>query len=115
MDTSKRYTRVSVSMADVGTQRLPVILNGIQKRASELFDSAKYNIQLTGTSITFLEGSSFIIKGLKQSIFWAFVLIAICMLYLFRSVRILVCSLIPNLVPLVITAGIMGWAGIAVF
>jgi len=34
------------------------------------------------------------------------------MLYLFKSVRILLCSLIPNLIPLVITAGVMGWAGV---
>jgi predicted RND superfamily exporter protein len=112
MDTSKRYTRVSINMADVGTQKLPAILNGIQQRANQLFDSSKYNVELTGTSITFLEGSSFIIKGLKQSIFWAFILISFCMLYLFKSVKILVCSLIPNLVPLVITAGLMGWIGI---
>ena len=44
---------------------------------------------------------------------WAFALIALCMLYLFRSVRILFCSLIPNVIPLVITAGVMGWVGIA--
>jgi predicted RND superfamily exporter protein len=50
---------------------------------------------------------------LKDSIFWAFLLITLCMFYLFRSARILVCSLIPNLVPLVITAGVMGWVGIA--
>ena len=112
MDSSKQRTRISVSMADVGTQELPVILKGIQKRADELFDSSKYKITLTGTSITFLEGSRFIINGLKESILWAFLFIALCMLYLFRSVRILVCSLIPNVIPLVITAGIMGWAGV---
>ena len=112
MDSSKQRTRISVSMADVGTQELPVILKGIQKRADELFDSSKYTITLTGTSITFLEGSRFIINGLKESILWAFLFIALCMLYLFRSVRILVCSLIPNIIPLVITAGIMGWAGV---
>lgn len=75
-------------------------------------DSLPYRITMTGTSITFLEGTSFIINGLKESIAYAFLLIAICMLYLFRSARILLCSLIPNLVPLVITAGVMGWAGI---
>jgi predicted RND superfamily exporter protein len=69
-------------------------------------------VQLTGTSITFLEGSKFIINGLKESIMWAFLLISLCMLYLFRSFRILLCSLIPNLIPLVITAGVMGWAGV---
>src|SRR5204863_6548877 len=57
-------------------------------------------------------GSAFIINGLQQSIIWAFVLIAACMLYLFRSLRILVCSLLPNVIPLVITAGVMGWAGV---
>ncbi len=112
VDSSKQKTRISISMADVGTKDLPVILDGIQKRANELFDSSKYKITLTGTSITFLEGSRFIINGLKESILWAFLLIALCMLYLFRSFRILVCSLIPNIIPLIVTAGIMGWAGV---
>ncbi len=112
IDTARQSTRISVNMADVGTERLPVLLNGIEQRASQLFDTASYKVQLTGTSITFLEGSRFIVNGLKESIFWAFLLIALCMLYLFRSVRILLCSLIPNLIPLVITAGIMGWAGV---
>jgi predicted RND superfamily exporter protein len=111
IDSNSQSTRLSVSMADVGTKELPPILDSIQHRANELFDSS-YKVTLTGTSITFLEGSRFIINGLKESIGWAFLLIAICMLYLFRSFRILVCSLIPNLVPLVVTAGIMGWAGV---
>jgi predicted RND superfamily exporter protein len=112
MDTTRQTTRISVSMADVGTKQLPVILKGISDRADQLFDSSQYKVQLTGTSITFLEGSSFIISGLKESILWAFLLISLCMLYLFKSARILICSLIPNLIPLVITAGVMGWAGV---
>jgi uncharacterized protein len=112
MDSSKQMARISVSMEDVGSAKLPLILNDIQTRANEIFDSSKYHVQLTGTSVTFLEGSRFIINGLKDSIIWAFVLIAFCMLYLFRSWRILLCSLIPNIVPLIITAGVMGWVGI---
>lgn len=113
MDDNKQQTRISVNMKDVGSKRLPELLDSIQGRTSRYFDTARYNITLTGGSITFLEGSTFIINGLKESIFWAFLLIALCMLYLFRNFRILVCSLIPNVVPLVITAGIMGWAGVA--
>lgn len=112
IDTARQSTRISITMADVGTQKLPPLLDSIQQKANEIFDTATYKVQLTGTSITFLEGSRFIVNGLKDSIFWAFLLIACCMLYLFRSVRILWCSLIPNLIPLVITAGIMGWAGV---
>jgi predicted RND superfamily exporter protein len=112
MDSTRQEARISVSMKDVGNVRLPEILDSIHKRVDQLFPKDKYNVQLTGTSITFLEGSSFIINGLKESIFWAFLLIALCMLYLFKSARILLCSLIPNLIPLIITAGVMGWVGI---
>jgi len=100
-------------MMDVGSRRLPLILDSVQTRANQIFDTARYGVQLTGTSVTFLEGTRFIINGLRESIFWAFLLISLCMLYLFRSGRILLCSLLPNIIPLVITAGVMGWAGVA--
>jgi predicted RND superfamily exporter protein len=114
MDSNRQEARISVSMQDVGSAQLPFILDSIQTKANNIFDSSKYNVQLTGTSVTFLEGTRFIINGLKESILWAFLLIALCMLYLFKSFRILLCSLIPNLVPLIITAGIMGWVGVAI-
>ncbi|MDB5191559.1 MAG: family transporter, partial [Segetibacter sp.] len=113
VDSTKRYTRISVNMKDVGSKQLPLILDTLQKNSATIFDSADYNIQFTGSSVTFLEGSRFIINGLKESIFWAFLLIALCMLYLFKSVKILFCSLIPNVVPLLITAGVMGWTGVS--
>jgi uncharacterized protein len=112
MDSSRQEARISINMADVGNVRLPEILDTITKTTNQLFSNKKYTVQLTGTSITFLEGSSFIIRGLKESILWAFLLITLCMLYLFKSARILLCSLIPNVIPLVITAGVMGWVGI---
>ncbi|MEO6637308.1 MAG: MMPL family transporter [Ginsengibacter sp.] len=112
IDTARQSTRMSINMADVGTKRLPIILNGLRARADQIFDTSKYNIVFTGATITFLEGSNFIINGLKESLLWAFLFISLCMLYLFRSFRILICSLIPNIIPLVVTAGIMGWAGV---
>ena len=112
MDSTRQQARISISMADVGSSRLPEILEKIETRSNELFPKDKYDVKLTGSSVTFLEGSRFIINGLKESVLWAFLLIAICMLYLFKSARILVCSLIPNLIPLIITAGVMGWFGI---
>lgn len=113
VDSSKRYTRISVNMKDVGSVQLPIILDSLRQKANRIFDTASYSVQFTGASVTFLEGSHFIINGLQQSIVWAFLFIALCMLYLFRSFKILVCSLIPNVVPLIITAGVMGWAGIS--
>ncbi|MET0465599.1 MAG: efflux RND transporter permease subunit [Chitinophagaceae bacterium] len=112
IDSNGQEARISINMADVGSARLPLVLDSIQKKVDTLFPKNRYDVRLTGTSITFLEGSAFIINGLKESIFWAFLLIALCMLYLFKSFRILMCSLIPNVIPLVITAGVMGWVGI---
>ncbi|HEY4108330.1 efflux RND transporter permease subunit [Puia sp.] len=112
VDSNQQRVRVSIQMADIGSRRLPAVLSDLEQRTNRLFDSSKYKVTFTGTSVTYLEGSSFIIKGLKDSVMWAFVLIAACMLFLFRSLRILLCSLIPNVIPLVITAGIMGWAGV---
>ena len=113
IDSAKRQTRISVNMKDIGSVKLPVLLQKIDSASIAIFDTAKYNVVITGSSVTFLEGSNFIVKGLGESIFWAFLLIAICMIFLFRSFPILICSLIPNIVPLFITAGIMGWTGVS--
>jgi predicted RND superfamily exporter protein len=112
MDTNRQVTRVSINMADVGSRRLPMLLDSLRLQADRYFDTSKYSVEFTGTSVTFLEGSRFIINGLWESIGWAFLLISLAMLYLFRSLRILVCSLIPNIIPLMLTAGVMGWTGI---
>jgi predicted RND superfamily exporter protein len=113
IDKDQKSTRVSVNMKDIGSAKLPAFLNKIDSATKAIFDSTKYDVVITGSSVTFLEGSNFIIKGLSDSIFWAFLLIAICMIFLFRSFPILMCSLIPNIIPLLITAGIMGWLGIS--
>jgi predicted RND superfamily exporter protein len=113
MDSTKQYARISVNMKDIGSKALPTFLNEVQQEANTIFDTSKYHVTFTGTSVTFLEGSTFIINGLQESIIYAFLLIALCMLYLFRGVKILLNSLIPNVVPLVITAGIMGWTGVS--
>lgn len=114
MDSNRQQARISINMADVGSKHLQGLLDTLQNKSSQLFDSSKYSVTFTGSSVTFLEGSVFIINGLKESIMWAFLLIALCMLYLFRSFRILICSLIPNIIPLIITAGVMGWAGVRI-
>ncbi len=111
IDSNRQIARLSVSMADVGSSKLPSILDSIKIKSHVIFDTS-YNISLTGASVTFLEGTTFIINGLTQSALWAFIFIAVCMIYLFKSFKIVLCSLIPNVVPLIITAGVMGWAGI---
>ncbi|MDR0792693.1 MAG: MMPL family transporter [Chitinophagaceae bacterium] len=112
VDTAHQVARISVNMKDVGSRVLPYLLKNFEIASGKIFDTAHYKVTFTGASVTFLEGSKYIINGLWQSILWAFLLIALCMLYLFKSVKILFCSLVPNVIPLFVTAGVMGWAGI---
>lgn len=112
VDSNKQTARLSINIADVGTNRLPILLDSLRPKAMELFDTSKYDVTFTGTSVVFLEGSRFIIHSLRDSIGLAFIMIFGCMIFLFRSWRILLISIAINVIPLVITAGIMGWSNI---
>ncbi len=112
IDSSKQIARISVGIEDVGSVKLPVILDSINKLATGIFDTSRYTISYTGTSIVFLEGSKFIIYSLRDSLLLALVMIVFCMVFLFRSWRIVVISILTNLIPLVITAGVMGFCKI---
>lgn len=114
IDSNKQKARMSINMADVGSHRLPVLLNKIRPEVYRIFDSTKYDVTFTGTSVTFLEGSKFIINSLRDSLILAFLIIFGCMIALFRSWRILLISIVVNIVPLLITAGLMGWVGIRI-
>lgn len=114
IDSNKQKARISVNMADVGSRQLPRLLDSIRPKVYSIFDSSKYTVTFTGTSITFLEGSRFIVDSLRDSLIFAFLIIFGCMVALFRSWRILMISIIVNIVPLLITAGLMGWLGIRI-
>lgn len=112
MDSTNQVARVSVRMADIGSDSLPKLLAQLRPKIDSIFPGDRYDVTTTGTSIIAIEGFNFLIDGLVYSVALAFVLIAIIMAYLFRSLRMLLISLVPNIFPLLITAGIMGFFAI---
>ncbi len=112
VDSSKQKARISVNIADIGSQKLNILLNSLSKKANEIFDSSKVNIVFTGTSVVFLEGSKFIISSLGESIVLALIMIVLCILFLFKKLRIVLIAITINCIPLIITAGIMGLTNI---
>ena len=82
-------------------------------KINEIFDSEKYDVNITGTSIVFLNGTKFLIKNLVLSLLLVIILISIFMAWMFNSFRMVVVSIIPNLIPLLLTGAIMGYFGIA--
>ena len=112
IDSSRRFTRITFEMADVGSARMNVLLAELQPRIDSIFNPKKYHVELTGSSIIFIKGANYMVKNLYESLALAIFLIAGVMWVLFRGVKMIAISLLPNLIPLVITAGIMGFFGI---
>ncbi|MGY8884499.1 MAG: efflux RND transporter permease subunit, partial [Flavobacteriales bacterium] len=114
LDSSKTITRISAQIADIGTIEMDELMADLRPRIDSIFPPSKYTVTLTGTSIVFLEGTHYLVKNLSISISLAILLIALVMALLFKSVRMVFIALIPNIMPLLFTAGIMGWTGIAI-
>lgn len=112
LDSTHRYTRISIQMADVGSKRIKELLADIQPKVDSIFDKDKYDVKLTGHSLIFLKGNDYLLYNLFESLIIEIILIALVGLALFRSVRIIILSKLPCLIPLVITAGIMGFMDI---
>ena len=113
-DSTRAVTRVSVQMADVGTLEMRELLNEVRPRVDSIFPPEKYGLIMTGTSVAFLEGTTYMVTNLGISIALAICVIALMMASLFKSTRMVAIALVPNLFPLLFTAGVMGWFGIAI-
>jgi predicted RND superfamily exporter protein len=109
VDSTRQVARISISMADIGTSKMYDLMEDLTPKIYSVLDTSKYKVTVTGSSVIFLEGTAYIINGLTMSLLLAFLLIAVCMGYLFRQWRMIIFSLVPNLIPLIITAGIMGY------
>ena len=113
MDSLKQEARISLRVADISTSKMDSIFDSLLPKINEIFDPEKYDVTITGTSIVFLNGTKFLIKNLVLSLLLVIVLISIFMAWMFNSFRMVVVSIIPNLIPLLLTGAIMGYFGIA--
>ena len=112
VDKENKIARITTFMKDISTIRIEEIEKELIKEINEIFPKDRYNVNLTGKSLIFLKGTKFLVKNLVISLALAILLISLFMAYMFRSFKMIIISLIPNIVPLLITAGMMGFAGI---
>ena len=113
MDSLKQEARISLRVADISTSKMDSIFDSLLPKINEIFDPEKYDVTITGASIVFLNGTKFLIKNLVLSLLLVVILISIFMAWMFNSFRMVVVSIIPNLIPLLLTGAIMGYFGIA--
>lgn len=112
IDSTKQTTRVSYQAADIGSKKMKELMAEIRPRIDSIFPPADYKVSTTGHSLVFLKNNDYLLSNLLESLLIEIILIAIVGIALFRSVRIIILSKLPCLIPLVITAGIMGFLDI---
>ncbi len=112
IDSSQQITRVSFQAADIGSKKMNALMKELKPRIDSIFDPKDYKVSLTGHSLVFLKSNDYLLSNLLESLVIEIVLIALVGMALFRSVRIILLSKLPCLIPLVITAGIMGFLDI---
>lgn len=114
VDSTGQTARMTTFMRDVKTERMEEIESDLIKSIAKIFPSERYNVFITGKALLFLKGTKYLVKNLLLSLALAIGLISLFMAYLFRSFRMILISLVPNLLPLVITAGLMGYLGVPI-
>lgn len=112
IDPTGSITRITVQMEDIGSDSMPELIAELQPKIDSIFNPEAYDVSLTGTGIVSLAGYNYLIKSLIGSVVLALILIAIIMGLQFRSGKVLVLTLLPNLIPLMFTAAIMGYFNI---
>ena len=126
LDKEKRFTRISFQMADVGTVRTKQLFDEIQPKIDSIFrtdaetgeilpltDKRAYDAKVTGNSVIYAFQTEYLQKNLIESTLTAIFLICVLMAFLFRSWKMVIISTLPSLIPLIITAGLMGYFHIA--
>lgn len=112
VDSTGQYARITTFMKDIGTKEMAVVEQKLQNKIDQVFPKDRYEVTLTGKALVFHKGTSYLIDNLIESLIFAILLIAGLMAYMFRSVKMILVSVITNILPLCITSGLMGYFGI---
>lgn len=114
VDSTGQYARITSYMKDTQTNRFDRIEEDLRAKIAKIFPADRYNVILTGKAFIFEKGTKYLVNNLILSLSLAILLIAIFMAWMFRNVKMILVSLIPNLLPLLITAGLMGFLGVPI-
>jgi len=114
VDSTGRFARITTFMKDIGTDKMDIIETQMAQKVANVFPKNKFDVTLTGKALVFLKGTHYLIYNLIISLSLAILFIALFMAVMFSSFKMILISLIPNIFPLLITAGLMGYLGIPI-
>ncbi len=114
VDSTGQFARITTFMKDTEPDRFTRIEEDLHKEIEKVFPPERYNVSVTGKALVFQKGTHYLVNNLILSLSLAILLIASFMAWMFRSFKMIIISLIPNLLPLIITAGVMGFVGVPI-
>src|SRR5690554_1086179 len=114
LDSTGQFARITTFMMDTETERMERIEEDLTAEIAKIFPEDRYEVSLTGKAVLFQKGTKYLVNNLIISLALAIFLISVFMAWMFRSFRMIIISLIPNLLPLLVTAGLMGFLGIPI-
>lgn len=114
VDSTGQYARISTFMREVSTDEMVKVEEKLQDRIHKLFPKERFTVTITGKALLFQKGTSYLLENLIESLIFALALTGALIFFLFRSVKMIFVALIPNLLPLLATAGLMGYLGIPI-
>lgn len=112
VDATGQYARITTFMRDESGDNMPKIEAEIRKKADKVFPPDRFHVTITGKALVFQKGTGYLLDNLLSSLIFAFFLTALLVAFMFRSFKMVLVSIIPNLLPLLLTAGIMGFLDI---
>jgi predicted RND superfamily exporter protein len=112
VDATGQYTRITTFIKDEGINNLDGIEAKLQRKINELFPKERYAVTITGKAVVFQKGTKYLLDNLLQSLLLSVFITALLIAFMFRSVKMILVALLPNLLPLLMTAGIMGYFNI---
>ncbi len=113
VDSTGQYARITTFMQDIGTDKMSIIEQKLKSDISRIFPKKNYEVTITGKAYVFQKGTSYLIENLIESLIFAILLIVLLMFYLFKSYKMVLASVLTNILPLIITSGLMGFLGIS--
>jgi len=107
-----KKARIATNMLDVGRDKISAITDGLDDWIEQNIDSTIVQVKQTGTGLILDKNSEYVRTSLLQGLGGAILMVSLLMAILFQNWRMLIISLIPNMVPLLLAGALLGFLGI---
>ena len=109
MDEDYKTTFIHIELSGYDAKKIVKDLDSAKSYAAQIFPDAKTSI--VGEVVNYAEMNGKLVNGLLRSFGGSFVIIAIMMILAFGSIKAGLIGMIPNVAPVLLIGGVMGYSG----